>query len=126
VAAGAFGFLIFNHTFDGPDLYGAASFFETMPSKPSLHMALKHFDAVAFGVFDVLNAATGAFQNFRFSRLPLVILTIDFGWSSRGVVTTKPVGQVVRARSSSTVVSETPVSEWALTFMSFGKPARAR
>jgi hypothetical protein len=24
VAAGAFGFLIFNHAFDGPDLYGPA------------------------------------------------------------------------------------------------------
>jgi hypothetical protein len=32
VAAGAFGFLIFSHAFDGPDLYGALSFFETMPS----------------------------------------------------------------------------------------------
>src|SRR5262245_32262423 len=32
-AAGAFGFLIFNHVFDGPDLYGASSFFETMPSR---------------------------------------------------------------------------------------------
>ena len=32
VAAGAFGFLTFNHVFDGPDLYGASSFFETMPS----------------------------------------------------------------------------------------------
>jgi hypothetical protein len=40
VAAGAFGFLIFSHAFDGPDLYGALSFFETMPSKPSLQMAL--------------------------------------------------------------------------------------
>jgi hypothetical protein len=28
VAAGAFGFLIFSHAFDGPDLYGAFSFFE--------------------------------------------------------------------------------------------------
>jgi hypothetical protein len=35
VAAGAFGFLIFSHVFDGPDLYGALSFFETMPSRPS-------------------------------------------------------------------------------------------
>jgi hypothetical protein len=26
VAAGAFGFLIFSHAFDGPDLYGASSF----------------------------------------------------------------------------------------------------
>jgi hypothetical protein len=26
VATGAFGFLIFNHAFDGPDLYGASSF----------------------------------------------------------------------------------------------------
>src|SRR4030095_8929669 len=47
VAAGAFGFLIFNHAFDGPDLYGALTFFETMPSRPSLQMA-----------FDILNAAT--------------------------------------------------------------------
>jgi hypothetical protein len=31
----------------------------------------------------------------------------------RGVITTKPAGHVVRARSSSTVFSETPVSEWA-------------
>jgi hypothetical protein len=36
VAADAFGFLIFSHAFDGPDLYGALSFFETMPSRPSL------------------------------------------------------------------------------------------
>jgi hypothetical protein len=35
-AAGAVGFLIFNHTFNGPDLYGALSFFETMPSRQSL------------------------------------------------------------------------------------------
>jgi hypothetical protein len=34
VAAGAFGFLIFNHTLDGPDLYCAFSLFETMPSRP--------------------------------------------------------------------------------------------
>jgi hypothetical protein len=33
VAAGAFGFLIFSHTLDGPDLYGALSFFETNGSK---------------------------------------------------------------------------------------------
>jgi hypothetical protein len=39
VAAGAFGFLIFNHAFDGPDLYGASSFFETIPSSPSLQAA---------------------------------------------------------------------------------------
>jgi hypothetical protein len=32
VAAGALGFLIFSHTLDGPDLYGALSFFETMPA----------------------------------------------------------------------------------------------
>ena len=35
VAAGVFGFLIFSHAFDGPDLYGASSFFETMPSRPT-------------------------------------------------------------------------------------------
>jgi hypothetical protein len=39
VAAGALGFLIFSHTFDGPDLYGASSFFETIPSRPSLQTA---------------------------------------------------------------------------------------
>jgi hypothetical protein len=33
VAAGAFGFLIFSHAFDGPDLNGAWSFFETNGSK---------------------------------------------------------------------------------------------
>jgi hypothetical protein len=33
VAAGAFGFLIFSHAFDGPDLYGASSFFETWSSQ---------------------------------------------------------------------------------------------
>jgi|SoiMetStandDraft_2_1073263.scaffolds.fasta_scaffold15634_1 hypothetical protein len=30
VAAGAFGFLIFSHAFDGPDRYGASIFFETV------------------------------------------------------------------------------------------------
>jgi len=30
VAAIAFGFSIFSHAFEGPDLYGASSFFETM------------------------------------------------------------------------------------------------
>ena len=61
-----------------------------------------------------------------FCNPALVILTTDFGWSSRGVVTTKPADQVVRARSSSTVFSKTSVSECAKTFMSSGKPARAR
>ena len=56
----------------------------------------------------------------------LLILTTDFGWSLRGVVNTKPGGHVVRAQSSSTVFSKTPVSGCALTFMSVGKPARAR
>jgi hypothetical protein len=32
--------LIFSHAYDGPDLYGASSFFETMPSRPSLQTAL--------------------------------------------------------------------------------------
>jgi hypothetical protein len=40
VAAGALGFLIFSHAFDDLDLYGALSFFETMPSRPSLQTAL--------------------------------------------------------------------------------------
>jgi hypothetical protein len=33
VAAGAFGFLIFNHTFDGPDLYGTGKM--PLPSSPA-------------------------------------------------------------------------------------------
>jgi hypothetical protein len=36
VAAGAFGFLTLIHVLDGPGLYDALSFFETIPSKPSL------------------------------------------------------------------------------------------
>jgi hypothetical protein len=39
MADGAFGFLTFSHAFDGPDLYGALSFFETMPSRPSFQTA---------------------------------------------------------------------------------------
>ena len=39
VAADAFGFLIFSHAFDDPDLYGASSFFDTMPSSPRLQAA---------------------------------------------------------------------------------------
>src|SRR5262245_10914452 len=61
-----------------------------------------------------------------FLHAGLVILTTDFGWSSRGVVITKPVSYVVRARSSSTVFSKTHVLECAITFRSSGKPARAR
>ena len=41
MAAGALGFLIFSHAFDGPDLYGALSFFETMPSIPN-------YESIAF------------------------------------------------------------------------------
>jgi hypothetical protein len=40
----------------------------------------------------------------------LLISTTDFGWSLRGVVNTKPGGHVVRAQSSSTVFSKTPMS----------------
>ena len=39
VAAGAFGFLIFSHAFDGPDLYGALSFFETLDHGPIPRLA---------------------------------------------------------------------------------------
>jgi hypothetical protein len=39
-------------------LYGASSFFETIPQGRACR-CFEHFDAVAFGVFDVLNAATG-------------------------------------------------------------------
>jgi hypothetical protein len=62
----------------------------------------------------------------HFFYVALLILTTDRGRSLRGVVTTKPGGHVVRARSSSTVFSETPVSASALTSMSVGTPARAR
>ena len=43
VAAGALEFLIFSHAVDGPDLYGALSFFETMPSKAELTNGLNQF-----------------------------------------------------------------------------------
>jgi hypothetical protein len=59
VAAGAFGFLTLIHALDGPERYGTLSFFEKMPSRPSLQMGFEHFVAVAFGVLDVLNAAPG-------------------------------------------------------------------
>src|SRR5262245_52221460 len=47
VAAGAFGFLTFIHVLDGPDRYGAFSFFEIIPSRPSLQIASTYLD-VAF------------------------------------------------------------------------------
>ena len=50
-------FFTFSHAFASPDLYGASSFLETMPSRPSLQTALNNFHAIAFGVFNVLNAA---------------------------------------------------------------------
>jgi hypothetical protein len=39
VAAGAFGFLTLIQVFDGPERYGAFSFFETIPSRPCLQTA---------------------------------------------------------------------------------------
>jgi hypothetical protein len=36
VAADAFGFLTLIQVLDGPERYGAFSFFETIPSRPSL------------------------------------------------------------------------------------------
>lgn len=39
-AAGAFGFLVLSQDLDGPERYGAAIRFETIPSKPSLQTAL--------------------------------------------------------------------------------------
>jgi hypothetical protein len=59
--------LIFSHAFNGPDLYGASSFFETMPSRPSFTNGVEHFHAIAPGVF-VLNAALNARQVFRYLR----------------------------------------------------------
>src|SRR5262249_61687236 len=44
VAAGAFGFLTFIQTLEGPERYGASSFFE----KPILQTARNNFDAIAF------------------------------------------------------------------------------
>ena len=44
--------------FDGPERYGAFSFFETIPSSPRLHAASKQFVTVALSLFDVLDAAT--------------------------------------------------------------------
>ena len=38
-AAAAFGFFTFIQTLEGPERYGAFSFFETIPSKPSLQTA---------------------------------------------------------------------------------------
>ena len=37
-------------------MYGASSFFETMPSRPSLTNRSKHFVPMALGVFHVLDA----------------------------------------------------------------------
>src|SRR5262249_4650019 len=39
VAAGALGFLTLIQAFDGPERYGASSFFETIPSRPRLQAA---------------------------------------------------------------------------------------
>jgi len=39
LAAGAFGFLTFIQIFEGPERFGAFSFFETIPSSPSLQAA---------------------------------------------------------------------------------------
>jgi hypothetical protein len=47
VAAGALGFLTFIQVFEGPERYGAFSFFETIPSGPSLQIAFEHLPAVA-------------------------------------------------------------------------------
>ena len=47
VAAGALGFLTFIQVFEGPERYGAFSFFETIPSSPSLQIAFEHLPAVA-------------------------------------------------------------------------------
>src|SRR5262245_13180437 len=51
VAAGAFGFLTLIQVFDEPERYGESSFFETIPSRPSLQIV----SAAAFSVLDVLN-----------------------------------------------------------------------
>jgi hypothetical protein len=39
IVAGAFGFLVFSQDLDGPERYGASTFFETMPSSPTLQTA---------------------------------------------------------------------------------------
>jgi hypothetical protein len=57
VAAGAFGLLTLIQVFDEPERYGESSFFETIPSRPSLQIV----SAAAFSVLDVLNpVACGA------------------------------------------------------------------
>ena len=78
VAASAFGFLIFSHAFDGPDLYGALSFFA------KLAYGFEHF--YAFGVLDVLNAATGTLKHFAQDSFALgngfLRTSSPFGWVS--------------------------------------------
>jgi len=51
VAARASGFLTLIHTRDGPERYGAFSFFEI---KPQMAGSSKQFAAVPLSVFDVL------------------------------------------------------------------------
>ena len=43
MAAGDFGFLTLIHAFDGPERYGASSFFDTMPSSPRSQTAANIF-----------------------------------------------------------------------------------
>jgi hypothetical protein len=71
VAAGAFGFLIFSHAFDGPDLYGESSFLWNDALKAELTNGFEHLAAIAFGVFDALNTATGALKHFAQHGLTL-------------------------------------------------------
>jgi hypothetical protein len=54
--------LIFNHAFDGPDLYGAFDLLGDNALKPEVADGSKHLVTVALGVFDVLNAITRAKQ----------------------------------------------------------------
>jgi hypothetical protein len=67
---GRFGFLIFSHDFDGLDLYGASSFFETMPSRPSSQTALNISPPST--LLDILNAARSSGYIHELSLLPLL------------------------------------------------------
>jgi hypothetical protein len=64
--------LILSYTSDGPDLYGASSFFETMPLKAEVTNRSKHLVAVSFGVFHVPEALVMS-QKFSQCRLALPV-----------------------------------------------------
>jgi hypothetical protein len=56
---GCFRIFDFQPRLDGPDLYGALSFFETTPSRPSLQTASNSLSPMPLGVLHILDSATG-------------------------------------------------------------------